>query len=598
MSHSKDTLVHVTHEAVCKVGGIGAVLQGFFTSQPYLDAVGRSILVGPIFDLNQAGSQRLGDEGEVFYSSLDGICNSKYNQEFEMIESFFGTNIVYGSKRFFDDRTGVGSDVEVLLINPFRAYEGHVDHFKKRMYEQFGIESDRYEKIWECEQYVRIAPVAIAALKEIGVSGEKSMIIAHEFMGMPAVLAAKLDCTAEFRTAFYAHEVATMRLLTEKNPGHDTMFYNSLERGLERGVCVNEVFGDQSWYFKHAYVDAAKYCDVICAVGDYVSQELRFMGAEFENSNINIVYNGIPSYQISVEEKISSRNRLKQYCENLLGYRPDSIFTHVTRLVTSKGLWRDLEILKHIDKRFGDTGQSGVYFLLSTQVSQRPTADILGMEKEYGWPVAHRESWPDLSGGEAEFYTKVQQFNAVSRNIKAVFINQFGFDRSRCGVRMPEDMCEMDIRSGSDVEFGLSIYEPFGIAQLEPLTFGGLCVITNVCGCAGFVKRVTGGREFENILIADYTKIDHEAAVSFERAIEIGRDQREEVEEAVSAELSSKICSLLTEDRDAIAERIQNGYQVANEMSWDAVIENYVLKALGVRKTHRAVTKDFSLSIN
>ena len=43
------TAVHVTHEAVGKVGGIGAVLQGFFTCKSYLDTVERSILVGPLF---------------------------------------------------------------------------------------------------------------------------------------------------------------------------------------------------------------------------------------------------------------------------------------------------------------------------------------------------------------------------------------------------------------------------------------------------------------------------------------------------------------------------------------------------------------------
>ena len=46
-------------------------------------------------------------------------------------------------------------------------------------------------------------------------------------------------------------------------------------------------------------------------------------------------------------------------------------------------------------------------------------------------------------------------------------------------------MSFLDIRRGSDVEFGQSIYEPFGIAMLEPLTYGAICVISSVCGCAG-----------------------------------------------------------------------------------------------------------------
>ncbi len=71
----------------------------------------------------------------------------------------------------------------------------------------------------------------------------------------------------------------------------------------------------------------------------------------------------------------------------------------------------------------------------------------------------------------------------------------------------PEDTEFMDIRRGTHVEFGQSIYEPFGIAQLEPLSFGALCVITNVCGCAGFVNAVTQGRGTPNVIVTDYTDL-------------------------------------------------------------------------------------------
>ena len=71
------------------------------------------------------------------------------------------------------------------------------------------------------------------------------------------------------------------------------------------------------------------------------------------------------------------------------------------------------------------------------------------MEQNYQWPVVHREGLPDLSSGEAAYYQGVQEFNAQSRNIKVVFINQFGFERKLCGNRMPADMEFMDIRKGS-----------------------------------------------------------------------------------------------------------------------------------------------------
>ena len=37
------------------------------------------------------------------------------------------------------------------------------------------------------------------------------------------------------RTVFYAHEVATMRRIVEEHAGHDTMFYNVLDKAMEKG---------------------------------------------------------------------------------------------------------------------------------------------------------------------------------------------------------------------------------------------------------------------------------------------------------------------------------------------------------------------------
>ena len=96
------------------------------------------------------------------------------------------------------------------------------------------------------------------------------------------------------------------------------------------------------------------------------------------------------------------------------------------------------------------------------------------------------EGYPDLSGAEVDMNRFLQDFNRRSRAVKIVFVNQFGWNRERCGTRMPSDMEFTDIRKGSDLEFGQSIYEPFGITAVESLTFGSLCVISGVhkvCEC-------------------------------------------------------------------------------------------------------------------
>jgi hypothetical protein len=574
------TAVHVTHETVGKVGGIGAVLQGFFTSKSYLDTVERSILVGPLFTTEGSVLERLGENSEVLYSSIDGLVNTGYAPAFQKIESFYNAGIVYGRRTFTDEETGIKSSPEVVLIDVRHMDKGVINEFKRSLFEEFGVQSHLFENLWEYEQYIRLAPVAIAVLKAIGAARDTTIVISHEFMGMPTALAAILDPQKNFRTIFYAHEVATMRRIVEEHPGHDTMFYNLIKQAYNDKLYVNEVFGDQNTYFKHALVDASKYCDRICAVGDYVVDELRFLAPEFESAGIDIVYNGIPAYQISLAEKLESKAKLQQYCERLLGYKPDFVFTHVTRLVRSKGMWRDLRVLEHIEKEFRTQGISGVLFVLSTEVSARRSRDIFNMESRYNWPVAHREGWPDLSGGEADYYTAVQEFNARSRNIKIIFINQFGFEHHRCGYRMPEDMEFMDIRKGSDVEFGQSIYEPFGIAQLEPLTFGGICVFSSVCGCLGFLRDITGAENVKNVIVADYTNLETRSYVDIEDLLQINRSVRDMIEASQSEKVAMQICSRLSKNEAEIESMILTGYEIAKNMNWDVVVNNYLLNSL------------------
>ena len=50
------TVVHVTHEAIQKIGGIGAVLQGLLTSKVYLEQAPRNILVGPFWPGDERGA--------------------------------------------------------------------------------------------------------------------------------------------------------------------------------------------------------------------------------------------------------------------------------------------------------------------------------------------------------------------------------------------------------------------------------------------------------------------------------------------------------------------------------------------------------------
>lgn len=575
------SVVHVTHEAIQKIGGIGAVLHGLLTSRDYLKAVPRNILVGPFWPSDARGEQRLGPSGEVLYSSLDSLYRSPLASRFREIEQEFDVGIVYGRRKYHDKDTGVTSTPEVLLIDVSRYDAKKIGIFKFDLWKTFGIESGRYEDIWDYEQYMRLAQPAIAALHSLGVCSEAEpcIIMSHEYMGMPTALAAIMDSRrSQFRTIFYAHEVAPMRRIIEHHPGHDTMFYNVMRSAIAAGHYVEDVFGDQSHYYKHALVKAARHCDGIFCVGDYVQKEIKFLSPDFASVESQIAYNGVPHWRITAEDKMASRQKLRSYCNTLLKFEPDYVFSHVTRLVPSKGMWRDLRVLEHLEPMLRARGETAVLFALSTEVPARRGEDVRTMEEQYHWPVVHREGPPDLSNGEADYYQGVQEFNASNRNIRVVFINQFGFDQRTCGNRMPANMEFMDIRKGSDVEFGQSIYEPFGIAQVEPISFGGICVFSNVCGCAGFVEKAAGGAT-PNVIVADYTELP-ERTIRAEELLLIGKPQRDAIEHAVAEKVAKELLVRLPRTPADFTAFIERGFEIASKMSWDAVARDYVLPGI------------------
>jgi hypothetical protein len=315
-------------------------------------------------------------------------------------------------------------------------------------------------------------------------------------------------------------------------------------------------------------------------VGDYVVKELRFLHPAFENHPIDLAYNGIPARKLTVAEKRSSRQKLQKYCDNILGFTPDFVLTHVTRLVPSKGLWRDIRVAEQLEKHLRKDNKTAVLYVLSTETMARRQHDVLRMEADYKWPVAHREGYPDLTGGEAAFYAGIQEFNAKSRNMKIVYINQFGFDRKTCGVRMPADMEFLDIRKGSDAEFGQSIYEPFGIAQVEPISFGGVCVFTKLCGCAGFADKAAGGKPIENILEVDYTDISHLGMTTIAEILKLDKVKRDELEITVAAKIAADLYPRLPSTDAHLAKMIEQGFDLAKHMSWEVVARDFVLPGI------------------
>lgn len=588
-----DVVVHATFEAGFKVGGIGAVLDGLLQAPAYNRAVRRTILVGPMDTANATEMALLTEPRnrlEIIYSSwhqIDG-APAELSTGLRIVEGAFRVSLLYGRRSFADSAAGEEGpcEHEVLLVDARWADLEETNSFKSALWQHYRIESDRYEWNHEFDLVIKGARPALAALNLL-VEEEKGArcLLAHEWMGIPLAFCAQMLAPGSWRLVFHAHEMATARALIEDHSGHDTRFYNVLQQAGAAGLTLDQVFGDRSDFFKHALITQASRFDNILAVGQWVKHELGFLGGEIAAANIDLVYNGVRPREISLEERMVSHSRLQQYCSNLLGYLPDYVFTHVTRMVISKGLWRDFRVLEHLDRLLDGEGKRAVLFMLtSTEPTGRAAEDVRRWETEYGWPVVHHIGNGDLIGHEEPLYGGIEAYNARARAINIVLVNQFGWRRDRCGVKMPAEMEFDDLRQGTDLEFGQSIYEPFGISQVEPLGFGALSVVSNVCGCIPFVQeaaRQAGLSHFSGLLQADYTTLTGGLRVdSAWEALGIDQQVRDRLERANSRSVAQAIFATLPVTDKQVRTLLKRGQRVSRRMSWDVVAQDYLLPAL------------------
>jgi len=568
------TLIHITHEAREKMGGIGAVLEGLLTTRAYQSAVARTILVGTSeIPLRQPVENLQAVDYETGAPPCEWQARGAAQaQAFKAIEIAHGVRILYGRRAVPCPLETRRSSVELLLLDARDALAEPVNRLKAELWAAYGLESDRFEKDWGYEEWVRIAAPALEAIQAlVGAAQSDALVISHEFMGLPVVLAARLRAPA-LTTVYWAHEVPPVRDLIEQDAGHRLIFDQALETRL--GLDGYEARLREAGGYKHALVSRACHSHHIFTVSDRVAQELRLLSPEFERTPIEVVYNGLPVRPITLAARMASRERLRQYVQAVVGFRPDFVFTHVARPVASKAIERDLAVIEHLDDVLAERGQTAVLLVLATDGGRRDIALVRQMEAQYGWPLNHRVGWPDLVRGETPIGQAAEQYNGWARTTRVVLINQFGLSPETCGDRVPEGFTFQDLRQGSDVEFGQSTYEPFGIAPLETLAFGGISVISCVCGCAQLLARVAGDALPRNVLLARYS------AAPGATPVPIGEGDVRRIEHEVAATLAVELAARLPTETDQFARLLEDGWALAKKMSWQAVCRDYFIPAL------------------
>ena len=103
-------VVHVTHEAIQKMGGIGAVLEGLLTTRSYNETIERTFLVGPLFP-----GADLGALDTVLYRASDGIKDTPYADALSGIEQTYQVELVYGQRQFENKDNKVTTLTDVIF---------------------------------------------------------------------------------------------------------------------------------------------------------------------------------------------------------------------------------------------------------------------------------------------------------------------------------------------------------------------------------------------------------------------------------------------------------------------------------------------------
>jgi hypothetical protein len=574
--------VHITHEVVHKIGGIGSVIDGLCTADNYKSFFDHTLLYGPLFSYSGDVFSRLGKGGEVLYSNHDSYDANNYHDLFMDIITKHNIDIVFGKRTLVNEfNINKINTVDIVLIGISKMRIKDVDSFKHKLWEKYGIESDRYSD-WDYEQYLRIAIPYLEILDILHPNLTHCFHFSHEYMGVPSALTVGLyeKPGVQHKTIFYAHEISPCRVVVEKNPGHDISFYNILQNNKARGRSFEDEYGNQRNSYRAELVKRSAGFDYIFAVSDIIKEEYKYFIPDIDEKKIKVVNNGIPIHYISHDEKLKSRNILQEYINNLFNFTPDIIFTHVTRLVVSKGIWRDITFLYLLDESFQQHGLKGAYILLSTLIGTgRDPSIISSLEKEYGWPIIHHGGWPDLVGPENDIYNFLALFNARSRSIKGIFLNQFGFNRRKCGERVPEEAKFSDLRTGSDAEFGFSIYEPFGIAQLETLPFGGIAALSSSCGCSCFIEKSLSTYNGKHYKIFDFIS-GTEGRKEISDLTKITTDQRFQLERELFQHSAKDFFQILPKndsERLGLLDAIQEKLEI---LGWESIVSNVNFSSL------------------
>ena len=590
MSAAIPLVVHSIHDASLRedIGGndpIALALNGLLATDSYNDQVQRTVLAGTF-----AGTlETLRRDGalSILFSARLGIFAGVTERErvaLRQVEQRYGVNVIYATLR-----CGCYAH-EVLLADVGRAVRAEGNAFRFACWERFGLDSQRHDADVRYTRAMDAAQPLLTALHAIGATaaaGEK-IAVAHDSLGLPLLLAADLAEPDGWRTAYYAYSTPAAQRLVAQRSGHDTSFYNVLAKAKVAKLALETIYGSQDDLPEHALLRLAPSCDVLLAVSEHVAEELRFIGGQFAGSALDVVPPGLPAPAVAPEDRAGARQRLRAYAAELAGYVPDYVFAHIDPVTVHTGLWRDLRVLEHLDGLLKRQRCRAIFLLVASADGARHTPEeVLAWEAEYDWPLRHRNDNGDLRETETALYLDaIEPFNRRAGQIRAVLVNQIGWDVAGLGRRMPPGLTMTDCLHGADLVFDQSIYEPFGARLVQAAAAGTVVCASSVCGGVPALRKAAGGELPANVVVADYVNLPQSYWLGTPYdALAIDQGVRDWVEQTNSLPAARAISQRLSYSDAERAALVERGNQLRERMTWESVAHEQFMPAL--RRTLR-----------
>lgn len=510
------TVIHIVSDP-CRSDSGGAMdcVSGFQAVGFCHQDADRAVVIGSLSEEMRVVPNPLGRESELIYSTFrPDNAQCVYAENFERVEDDFGISIVYGRKKI-----GCGS-VEMILLDVSRCIEYPVDALKRWLYDEFGLESLRYESDSAYNRAIAMGPSSLAVLRSLDLADpvNPALLIAHDALGIPTALAGVLDPLGVFKSVYYAHKVEPVERVIRNHPGHDTMFYNVMNAAIPRSCYLGDLFGSQDFFYDLALINAARFCDGIWADSGQVADELLFCSPHLGAGHIDRVPRVMDAQPSSADQVAQWRDELMTAVD---ADGTDWILGHLGDLSTRDGLWRDLAVMRHLESQLAHEDRKVVLLV-------KPTAYAI----------------------ESHVFDEIEQFNKDHDRVRVVWA-----DGVRTGALL----------GGCDAMLALGIYQPLSGHHLR---CDGLCVTTSTCPVA-----LADGA----MIVADYVTLDGPVP-DVATLIGMDRTTRDAVEGRAACEVACRLIDELKAqadraepsavEHDADASVVAGKFLAAIEMVW------------------------------